>query len=157
MNDLPTNTFRRFDIQEDGRYLVIQELEPTDKHPMNWIDLKHTRESAWAVAQSQTKPVIVRAIQDGTPNAAGFVDLGVVFSPEAFERACYWGYVSYGHSMSDGYYAPIQLDSWVKSFRRDPEGQMRYGMDVSKRVREALDTYMRQTPDTPGEAAHHNG
>lgn len=127
--------YRRFkvEVHEDGRSFDITELEPTDKHPMNWIDLTTTREGAWEAARAQDLPVVVRML-DGTTRA-----LGVVFDPEAFERACYRGYVSYGHSMSDGYYAPLKFDSWVASFRRSPSLAH---MDVAGCVAGSLDSYL---------------
>lgn len=53
-------------------------------------------------------------------------DHGVQFSPEAFERAAYGGYVAYGISMTDGHYAPIDFEAWVKSFREFPEENLRF-------------------------------
>jgi hypothetical protein len=46
---------------------------------------------------------------------------------EGFENIAYRGYVSYGLSMSDGYYAAEDFDQWVTVFRKDPVGQLYHG------------------------------
>lgn len=110
-------TYRRFTADRrvigGEKTMVITEIEGTTRHPMNWSDGSLSREGAWKRAQSQIHHTIVLTA-DGNQ-----VDLGCVFVPEAFERAVYSGYISYGLSMTDGHYAPIDFESWVKFFRRD--------------------------------------
>jgi hypothetical protein len=130
-------TYRSFTIEQDETSFVIREKEGLTTHPMNWLLRDGTsREGAWIAAQSQAKPVTV-ILLDGS-----IKELGVVFNPVEFEKACYRGYVSYGHSMSDGYYAPIRFESWVNSFRRDPAGELKWNNDTSDWVKAALPLYL---------------
>lgn len=108
----------RAEVSQDGTRFEITKVGTTTKAPINWTGLggETTREGAWKRAQSQHRPVV---FCDATAEADtnDLMELGVVFDPRAFEQAVYQGYVAYGHSMSDGYYAPIQFESWVKTFR----------------------------------------
>lgn len=128
------NEHRCFGYTEDEETFVITEVEPRNDHPMNWIGSGYTsREGVWALAGARGLETIFIS-RDGNVQ-----DLGVVFSPKAFEHAAYQGYVGYGQSMSDGYYAPIDFDAWVSSFRKSPEfGQN----DVSETVKATLPTYI---------------
>lgn len=74
-----------------------------------------TREAVWELARSQDKPVIVKLL-DGRN-----LKLGVRFNPRSFERTLYAGYVGYGVSTSDGYYAPIDEKTWVALLRREAQ------------------------------------
>lgn len=127
------NEHRCFTAIEADGVMTITEVEPRNDHPMNWMSGHTSREGAWAIAGARgLKTVFVG--RDGSSK-----DLGVVFSPKAFERAVYGGYVSYGLSMTDGHYAPIDFDAWVKSFRKFPEfGQN----DASEAVKAALPKYI---------------
>jgi hypothetical protein len=129
--------FRRFKVEPGDEVFTITELEPTDRHPLNWgLRDGVTRESAFRSAQSQDKPVTVNLLNGETR------DLGVVFDMEAFERACYSGYVGYGYSMSDGYYGPLSFEGWVSGFRSDPERELRYGNDTADYVKASLPSYL---------------
>lgn len=117
MTATTASSYRRFttDLRVIGseRTFVITEIESTTRHPMNWTDGSMTRESAWERAQAQIHHTIVVNL-DGDMK-----DLGGVFSPAVFEQAAYRGYTGYGRSMTDGYYAPICFENWVKGFRKD--------------------------------------
>lgn len=106
----------RTEVSEDGTRFEITKVGTTTSHPMNWINGDRSREGAWADAQSQHLPVVYC---DATSSADTHVtmELGVVFSPKAFEARVYSGYVGYGCSMSDGIYHPTDFDTWVKNFR----------------------------------------
>lgn len=93
-----------------------------------------SKESAWQAARQQTLPVFFVGI-DGNAKA-----LGTVFHPAVFERRVYSGYVGYGLSMTDGYYAPIKFDAWVKSFRANPDSWSVGGND-SRHTTADLDAY----------------
>ncbi len=128
------NQHRCFKVSETEDAFVITEVEPRNNHPMNWSCTDGTsREGAWATARAQGKPVTV-VDREGNRK-----DLGRVFSPRVFEEFAYSGYVGYGRSMSDGYYAPIGFESWVISFRKSPDF---YQNDTSARVQNALPLYM---------------
>lgn len=138
--------YRRFTTSVDPKHFVITEREPTDRHPMNWgleegsdfygrILFPTSREGAWDRAREQELPVLVVLL------SGEIKSLGVVFDCDVFERACYRGYVSYGYSMSDGYYAPIRFESWVQTFRADPEGTLRHGNDAWNSCKDLLPLY----------------
>lgn len=129
--------YRCFAVTETGEQTVITEVEPKNSHPLNWMGSSEmSRESAWAYASA-------RGVQTVFVDREGYRhNLGEVFSPKAFENAAYQGYVSYGHSMTDGYYAPIQFDAWVKSFRQHPEHHITHQNDMSKVVKAALPKYL---------------
>jgi hypothetical protein len=132
------NEYRCFKTEVINGVFTITEIAPKNSHPMNWSYLDGTsREGAWKSAQSQTLPV---AVVDREGNRQ---ELGVVWSPKEFERAAYAGYVGYGLSMSDGYYAPVQFESWVKSFRKHPEAGLDNQNDVSDAVKAGLPLYVK--------------
>lgn len=60
---------------------------------------------------------------------------------EEFEHAAYRGYVAYGRSMTDGYYAPEDFSAWVKEFRSDPVGEL-YRGDARYALAPAVRSYM---------------
>jgi hypothetical protein len=127
------NEYRCFTAIEADGVMTITEVEPRNDHSMNWMSGHTSREGAWAIAGARgLKTVFVG--RDGSSK-----DLGVVFSPKAFEHAAYQGYVAYGRSMSDGYYAPLTFESWVKSFRRSPDFNLN---DASEAVKAALPKYI---------------
>lgn len=95
------------------------------RHPMNWFttDEGYAVENVRQLAAQQVLPVVF-IDEDGTRH-----EHGVQFTPEAFERAAYSGYVAYGCSMTDGYYAPEAFEAWVTFFRKDPATAIRVGND----------------------------
>lgn len=109
---------RRFEVTTGPDAFLITEVEPTTKHPMNWIDGAATVEGAWERAQSQHLPVFVETLE------GGMKELGAGFNPQAFERAVYSGYVGYGYSMTDGHYAPLDFEAWVHHFRKEVRGAL---------------------------------
>lgn len=115
---------------------VITEIEPTTRHPLNWTDGSKTREGAWESAQTQIHHALATTA-DGKET-----DLGYVFSPEVFERAVYGGYIGYGLSMTDGYYAPIDFEAWVRGFRKtvfaNAERLMAADYDLSQAHRDKI-------------------
>jgi hypothetical protein len=140
--------YRRFEVAHMASECRIIEHQPSEVHPMNWgfaraMDGRHypahSREAAWASARSQDKPVVVECLGEEPMN------LGVVFDVEAFERAAYGGYVSYGHSMSDGYYAPLSFESWAASARKDMARELAGSNDAALHVKESLPTYLERT------------
>lgn len=139
-------THRRFTLTFTPQELVITEVEPTTDKPGtyggDWGWGFHTRTGAWEVARTQDKPVRFVG-RDGKG-----VSYGVVFSPAAFERACYGGYVAYGQSMTDFVYYPERFENWVIGFRRGPETSIRFGCDVSEEVRRSLPTYLASLAQT---------
>jgi hypothetical protein len=131
-SEVAKNEYRCFTVETTEDVTTIAEIEPRNDHPMNWSGL-YSRENAWVVAGIYGLPTVFVG-RDGSTK-----DLGVVFNPAAYERAAYGGYVGYGLSMTDGHYAPIDFDAWVKSFRKFPEfGQN----DASKAVKAALPKYI---------------
>lgn len=105
-------TFGQYTTDVVNGWFVITKVGETTKHPMNWIDFKLTKRGAWNAARAQNLPIyIVDSLAGETK------ELGEVFDPRAFEQAAYVGYVGYGYSMSDGYYAPLKFESWVVHFR----------------------------------------
>lgn len=132
----------RTEVSEDGTRFEITRVGTTTKHPMNWIDGCSSREGAWASARSQHRPVVY-CDATATADTHKVMELGVVFDPQTFETRVYDGYVGYGYSMSDGYYAPIQFESWVKSFRESVRKDTFSwdGNDTHRSVRPALALY----------------
>lgn len=125
---------RRFAVETDGARIYLREVVSTFAFPLNWSGREGlTREGAWSYVRAQDKPVTTECLGEEP------MDLGVVFDVEAFERAAYAGYTSYGRSMSDGYYAPICFEHWVISFRKNPNLDH---CDVSPLTRESLPTYV---------------
>lgn len=47
----------------------------------------------------------------------------------AFESVAYKGYIAYGLSMTDGYFAPLDFESWLTGFRKAPVTELYYGND----------------------------
>jgi hypothetical protein len=132
-SEVSKNEHRAFRVAEDENTVTITEVEPKNSHPMNWAGMSETtREGAWDFARARGLRTVFVS-RDGIAQ-----ELGQVFSPKTFERAAYWGYVGYGRSMTDGYYAPIDFDAWVTDFRRFPSfGQN----DVAEAVKAALPKY----------------
>lgn len=131
-------TYRTFDAYADTEngVFVINETGTRTDHPMNWLcGTGETRESAWITARSTALPVVVTLL-DGTSK-----NLGVVFDAATFERAAYSGYVGYGYSMTDGYYAPIKFESWVQDFRRNRGKGILFQNDTPQYVKDALPLY----------------
>ncbi len=110
--------YRRFEVTTGPDALLITEIEPTTRHPMNWIDGSATVEGAWERARSQHLPIFVETLE------GGMAELGTGFDPQAFERAVYSGYVGYGYSMTDGYYSPLDFEAWVYHFRQAVRGAL---------------------------------
>lgn len=127
--------YRRFTYTNDGDWFRIFEVEPTDKHPMNWIDGMLCRESVWSLARCQIRPVRVFLL-DGTMK-----ELGIVFDSSEFEKVCYSGYVSYGLSMTDGHYGPLTFTHWVEGFRKDPANKLKWNNDTPAWIKESLSHY----------------
>lgn len=96
-----------------GKLFLITEVESTTKHPLNWIGVEVSAEGAHHQAKRQDNPVRVLHLSGRVQ------DLGIVFDPRDFEQAAHSDYVCYGISMTDGYYAPIKFEDWVKPFRRE--------------------------------------
>jgi hypothetical protein len=121
-----TITSRAFTVATVDGTFVITEVAPVEHSTMiGAFSAKapyghHTRDAAWTAAKRQALPVVA-VLADGSAR-----DLGVVFDPDAFEQAAYQGYVSYGFSMTDGYYAPSTFDSFVYGLRRDPAGTVKW-------------------------------
>lgn len=134
-SEVSKNEHRCFTVETAENVTTITEVEPRNDHPMNWSG-QYSREDAWTVAGIYGQPTVFVG-RDGSTK-----DLGVVFSPAAFERAAYSGYTAYGRSMTDGYYAPIHFDAWVKSFRKHPEAELANQNDMSKAGKAALPTYL---------------
>lgn len=73
----------------------------------------------------------------------------------AFERAAYSGHISYGISMTDGYYAPEDFDAWVIGFRKAPTGSLYWGNDRRNDLAPQVNSYtaiiaqITFLPDTP--------
>lgn len=131
------NEYRCFQIVELEYVVEITEVEPKNLHPMNWTGLREsTREGAWAYAGARGKQVVFIS-REGERK-----ELGQHFSPKNFERAVHAGYVAYGHSMSDGFYAPEKFDSWVKAFRKNPAEHLNHQNDVAEEVKAALPLYL---------------
>lgn len=130
---------RRFVTMIVNGTFEINEIPGTEVHPTNWNYGEYptltTREGAWARATSQDRPVVVMTL-DGQEQA-----LGIVFNPEAFERAAYQGYVSYGLSMTDGWYSPESFESWVIGFRKHPQEYLARENDASDEVKGAVLMY----------------
>lgn len=74
--------------------------------------------------QAEAAPVAVSAENDRFPawfNALIAQNLPLAAADvEAFERAAYGGHISYDLSMTDGYYAPQDFETWVYFFRKNP-------------------------------------
>lgn len=120
----------------DNGVFVITQTGTTTEHPSRWLYTDGiTAKAAWMRARATALPVVVVLLNGTTMN------LGVVFDAATFERAAYSGYTSYGRSMSDGHYAPISFDSWVKSFRRDQGREILGTNDNPRYVKDALPLY----------------
>lgn len=132
----------RAEVSEDGTRFEITKIGTTTKAPINWINGDRTREGAWRDAQSQHRPVVY-CDATATADTNQVMELGLVFAPQAFEERAYDGYVGYGYSMSDGYYAPIHKETWIRSFRQSVlNGTFTWdGNDTHKSVHGALDLY----------------
>lgn len=133
-------THRRFQITVFADEFLITEVEPSSAHPFysgssDWWG-HSTRDGAWMRARAQDRPV--RFVPLNGPE----VTYGVVFDVEAFERSCYRGYVSYGQSMTDGWYMPLTFEAWVVSFRKDPANDLKHGCDTYDEVKASLPTYL---------------
>jgi hypothetical protein len=136
-NQVRKNEYRCFKVTETDEQVTITEIEPKNLHPMNWSGLgESSREGAWAFATARGK-AITFVSRDGIRT-----ELGPVFDPRAFERAAYQGYVAYGYSMSDGYYAPIEFEAWVRDLRKSPEHELSRRNDVAPSVKAALPLYL---------------
>lgn len=134
--EVKKNEYRAFTTHVEDGVMVITEIEPKNSHPMNWSGMgEYSREAAWARAGARGLQTV---FVDREGNRR---ELGMVFDPRAFERAAYQGYVGYGCSMTDGYYAPEKFESWVKSFRQRPEEHMNRENDVADEVKAALPLY----------------
>ena len=83
----------------------------------------YNRDAAWQLARQQSLPV--RFVRYGEATR----EFGVVFHPGLFEHRVYSGYIAYGCSMTDGYYAPVGFESWVLRFRANPDGWQVGGND----------------------------
>jgi hypothetical protein len=128
-------TFTAFADTANGVF-VINETGTCDTHPMYGLCTDGvTDTAAWNMARSTALPLVVTMLDGRTAN------FGVVFEAKEFERAAYSGYVSYGLSMSDGYYAPITFDAWVKSFRQDQGREILRSNDTPQYVKDALPLY----------------
>jgi len=129
--------YRCFKVVELEDFVEITEVAPKNSHWMNWMGFgEMSREGAWAFAGARGKKVVFIS-REGERK-----ELGAHFDPRAFEKAAYHGYVGYGHSMSDGYYAPEKFDSWVKAFRKNPAEHMNNQNDVAEEVKAALPLYL---------------
>lgn len=131
--------YRKFRTAPTDVAFTITEVGKDDTHPMNWIDGSTDASGAWYQARCQDKPVVFTAM-DGTSEV-----FEGVFDPNKFERAVYSGYVSYGLSMTDGYYAPMDFEAWVVSFRNDPARELNGENDTPQYVKDALPTYLAAT------------
>lgn len=117
--------------------MVITEVAPKNSHPMNWSGLsEYSREGAWAYAQCMGLETVFVS-REGERK-----ELGRVFDPRSFEQAAYGGYVGYGQSMTDGFYAPEKFDSWVKGFRKHPAEHLNSQNDAPEAVKAALPLYL---------------
>lgn len=135
-NSTQQTEFRAFTVEEAGDFLVITEIEPKHSHPMNWSGMgEYSREGAWFKAQTQGLETVF------VSRSGERRELGRIFDPRAFERAAYQGYVSYGLSMTDGHYAPIRFEDWVRAFRANPETHLAFGNDASESVKAAFPLY----------------
>lgn len=92
-----------------------------------------TQPSAWSPYTEGYNLAAIRYQASIQPRPVVFLDEdnnrhehGIQFSAAAFERAAYGGYIAYNLSMTDGHYAPIDFEAWVKSFREFPEDNLRY-------------------------------
>lgn len=125
--------YRRFIAGvQDGEF-IIAEQSPTKAHPINWMGAEVTRENAWDAAQAQGCPVVF------VDRSGNRMNLGDCWSRNAFEFAMYCGYVSYGRSMADGYYAPLSFENWVKAFRKAPHADEN---DAPQEVKNSLPRYV---------------
>jgi hypothetical protein len=131
---------RRFAVETDGERIYLREVEPTFAFPLNWgMTEGLTREAAWNWIRSQDKPVTAECLSQEP------LDLGVVFDVEAFERAAYGGYVSYGYSMSDGHYGPLDFEAWASHARKDMTRELAGSNDAAPHVKASLPTYLERT------------
>jgi hypothetical protein len=139
-----TKTYGQYhtEVSPDGTRFEITKFGTTTRHPINWIDGNKDRVGAWQQARCQHLPVVYC---DATSSADtnDLMELGVVFDPKTFEQVVYSGYVAYNISMTDGHYAPIDEDSWIRSFREEVrEGSWSWNYnDTARSVRPALALY----------------
>ena len=132
------NTYAAYRVTVTNTEFQVKVTGRHTSHPMNWSVFTegHSLEGVKQQAATQVLPVVFIE-QDGTRH-----EHGVQFSSEAFERAMYRGYVAYGRSMTDGYYAPMDFETWVKIFRSDPAGERRSGNDFYP-AEGAMEAYLR--------------
>lgn len=121
---------------EDNEFVIRErtsafEFGGKDKRGYSAYDKK----TAWSAARSQTLPVRVIKL-DGSEQM-----IGIAFDPRSFERIAYSGYVSHGVSTTDGYYAPLKFEQWVKSFRDNPSQEM-ISNDAPQYVKDSLPAYV---------------
>lgn len=128
--------YRTFATQiENGVFVITQTGTRTDR-PSTWLCMDGKSDTtAWLAARACGLPVVVTLLDGTVKNFSG------VFSAAQFEMAAYCGYVSYGLSMTDGYYTPIAFESWVKSFRRDQGREILGDNDTPQYVKDALPLY----------------
>lgn len=115
---MATKTYRQFKISTRDRFFTITEVGTTTRHPMNWCG-ESTREGSWAQATAQAVKDIAVFLANGTEKV---FEGRFAFDPKEFESAAYEGYVSHGLSMTDGHYAPIARDVWIRAFRKEVLG-----------------------------------
>jgi hypothetical protein len=137
-------TYRQFQTSTSAEQFIIREIGTTTRHPMNWCG-ETTREGAWAAATAQSVREIA-VLATGQPVRT--YNATEVFNPANFERAAYSGYVGYGLSMTDGYYAPISSEAWIRAFRKEvlesadlDAKKIFYGNDASALVKASLPAY----------------
>lgn len=118
---------------EAGQFTIT---EVTGQRDRCGLPAGHSKELAWQQAQEQPLPVRVLHL-DGTNQ-----NLGNCWTPQAFERAIYGGYISYGLSMTDGHYAPEKFDAWVKTLRQFPEHVVKVDNDAPANVKAGLTRYL---------------
>lgn len=128
--------YRTFTTQvENGVFVITQTGVRTDR-PTTWLCTDGKSDTgAWLAARACGLPVVVTLLDGTVKHFYG------VFSAAQFEMAAYTGYVGYELSMTDGYYAPLAFESWVKSFRRDQGRQILRNNDNPQYVKDALPLY----------------
>lgn len=107
--------YRQFHVITSAAQFIIRESGETTRHPINWTG-EVTREGAWAAATSQAV-LEIAVLATGQPTKT--YAASEVFNPVNFEDAAYSGYVGYGLSMTDGHYAPIGREIWIRAFRKE--------------------------------------
>lgn len=61
---------------------------------------------------------------------------------KAFEAAAYYGHIAYNRSMTDGYYAPEDLEAWVIGFRKDPINALYWGNEARHTLAPMANDYL---------------